>query len=76
MKKSLAITLSAATLIVVAALATLGVLTAFAGQKSGLEKSNATRCGHMNAAAFRDVSDPNYGARLAELGRCRTSYRD
>jgi hypothetical protein len=74
MKKSLAITLSAATLIVVAALATLGVLSAFAGQQSGLEKSNATRCGHLNAAAFRDVDDPNYGARLAKLARCRTSH--
>jgi hypothetical protein len=73
MKKSVVITLAAATLIVVAALATLGVLTAFAGEKSGLEKSNATRCGHMSAADFRDVSDPNYGMRLAELARCRTS---
>ena len=39
MKKSLAITLAAAALILVAAFATLTILTAVAGQQSGLEKS-------------------------------------
>ena len=39
MKKTLAITLAAAALILVLAFATLTVLTAAAGQKSGLEKS-------------------------------------
>ena len=39
MKKSLAITLAAAVLILVLAFAALTVLTAVAGQKSGLERS-------------------------------------
>jgi hypothetical protein len=39
-KKSLAITLSATVLIVVLALALLGVLSAVAGQHSGLERSH------------------------------------
>ena len=44
MKKSLAITLAAAALILVAALAALTVLSALAGQQSGLEKSSAAVC--------------------------------
>ena len=40
MKKTLAITLAAAALILVLAFAALTVLTAVAGQKSGLEKSH------------------------------------
>ena len=71
MKKSLAITGSAIALILVAAFATLAVLTAYAGQKSGLEKSGARRCGRVDAAALRDVTAPGYGARLASLARCR-----
>jgi hypothetical protein len=47
MKKSLAITLSATVLILVLALAVLGVLTAVAGQQSGLDKS---RCGTQACA--------------------------
>jgi hypothetical protein len=39
-KKTLAITLAAAALILVLAFAALTVLTAVAGQKSGLEKSH------------------------------------
>jgi hypothetical protein len=39
-KKTLAITLAAAALILVLAFAALTVLTAVAGQKSGLEKSD------------------------------------
>ena len=44
MKKSLAITFAAAALILVLAFATLTVLTAVAGQESGLEKSAAGHC--------------------------------
>jgi hypothetical protein len=44
MKKSFAITLAAAALILVVAFATLAVLTAVAGQESGLEKSTAWHC--------------------------------
>ena len=44
MKKSLAITLAAAALILVAALAALTVLEALAGQRSGLEQSSAAYC--------------------------------
>jgi hypothetical protein len=40
MKKSLAITCAAAAVILVLAFAALTVLSALAGQKSGLEKSN------------------------------------
>jgi hypothetical protein len=43
--KSLAITLSTAALIVVLALAILGVLTAVAGQQSGLDRSDCARTG-------------------------------
>jgi hypothetical protein len=71
MKKSLAITISTAALILVAAVAVLGVLTAYAGQQSGLAKSSLHRCGKVDAAALRDVADPSYGARLAALARCR-----
>jgi hypothetical protein len=51
MKKSLAITLAAAALILVAAFATLAVLTAIAGQESGIEKSTAGNCAKLTPAA-------------------------
>jgi hypothetical protein len=44
MKNPFVITASVAAIIVVAALATLGVLSAFAGEKSGLDKSSRQHC--------------------------------
>jgi hypothetical protein len=73
-KTSLAITLSAAALILIAALATLGVLTAVAGQKSGLEQSHAAHCGKLTPTAGRGVAEPDYGARLTALARCNPSH--
>jgi hypothetical protein len=69
-KNPLIITLAIAALIVVAALGTLGVLSALAGQKSGLEKSGRNACPTLGAKEFRDVSGPGYGRRLATLSRC------
>ena len=69
-KNPLLITLAIAALIVVAALGTLGVLSALAGQKSGLEKSGRNTCPTLDAKALRDVSDPGYGRRPATLARC------
>ena len=65
MKKTLVITASAVVLIVVAAAATLGVLTAHAGQQSGLH-----RCAKLSPTAARAVADPGYGATLATFMRC------
>jgi hypothetical protein len=45
LRKSLVITLSTAALIVVLALAILGVLTAVAGQQSGLDRPDCARAG-------------------------------
>jgi hypothetical protein len=64
-KKTLVITASAVVLIVVAAAATLGVLTAYAGQQSGLH-----RCAKLSPAAVGAVADPGYGPTLAKLARC------
>lgn len=64
------ITASVGILIVVAALATLGVLSAFAGQESGLEKSGRQACPSLGAKAAGDVADPGYAARLELLSRC------
>jgi hypothetical protein len=69
-KNPLVITLAIAALIVIAALGTLGVLSALAGQKAGLEKSGRNTCPTLGAKAFRDVGDPGYGRRLATLARC------
>jgi hypothetical protein len=69
-KNPLVITLAIAALIVLAALGTLGVLSALAGQQSGLEKSGQSTCPTLGAKAFRDVTDPGYGRRLATLARC------
>ena len=67
MKSSLAITLSAAILILIAAFATLGVLTAVAGQRSGLEHARAAHCGMLTPATTRSASDP--ALQLANLGQ-------
>jgi hypothetical protein len=56
--------------ILVAALATLGALSAFAGQKSGLERAGLRACPQLGVKAARDVADPGYGARLEHLARC------
>ena len=50
MKKSVAITFCTA-LILLAAAATIGVLTAAAGQKSGLDKSRRRRLRHPRSRA-------------------------
>jgi hypothetical protein len=64
------ITASVVIVILVAALATLGVLSALAGQKSGLEKSGRRACPTLGAKAARDVANPGYAARLEQLARC------
>lgn len=69
-KNPYVITASVAAIIVVAALATLGVLSALAGQKSGLEKSGRTHCPTLSAKAAQDVTAPGYGERLAKLAHC------
>ena len=66
MKKTLVSAASTVVLIVAAAVATLGVLTAHAGQQSGLH-----RCAKLSPAAARAVADPEYGATLAKFARCR-----
>jgi len=62
--KTLVIAASAVVLIVVAAAATLGVLTAYAGQQSGLH-----RCAKLSPAAARAVADLGYGPALAKFAR-------
>jgi hypothetical protein len=69
-KNPYVITVSVAALIVVAALATLGVLSAFAGEKSGLEKSGRHNCPTLSAKAAREVTAPGYGEKLAKLAHC------
>ena len=69
MKKRIIITASVAALVVVA-LATLGVLAALAGEKSGLDKSGRHNCPRLSAKAARDVTDPGYGDRIATLAHC------
>ena len=64
-KRTLVIAASAVVWIVVAAAAMLGVLTAHAGQQSGLH-----RCAKLSPAAARAVTDPGYGSNLAKLARC------
>ena len=55
---ALAITFAAAAVIVVVAVAALTVLSAIAGQKSGLEKSTGWHCAkpHRSAPAHHDVA--------------------
>jgi hypothetical protein len=69
-KNPFVITASVAAILVVAALATLGVLSAFAGEKAGLEKSGRHHCPKLTVKAARDVTDPGYGERLAKLAHC------
>jgi hypothetical protein len=69
-KNPFVITAAVAVLIVVAALATLGVLSAFAGEKSGLDKASRHNCPTLGAKAAKDVTDPGYGKRLENLARC------
>jgi hypothetical protein len=64
------ITAAVGIVIVVTALATLFVLSAFAGQKSGLQKSGRHACPILSAKAAGDVADPGYAARLELLSRC------
>jgi hypothetical protein len=71
MKKPATTTAVAVVLIALVSAATLFVLTAYAGQKSGLD-----RCTKLRPAAARAVADPAYGDRLAQLARCRTSQGD
>jgi hypothetical protein len=56
MKKSLAITLAAAALILVTAFATLTVLAAVAGQRSGLEKSRGLQAFTVGAVSSAPTS--------------------
>jgi alpha-beta hydrolase superfamily lysophospholipase len=70
MKKTVVITASVVVLIVVAAVATLGVLTANAGQHSGLH-----RCAKLSPAVARGVADPGYGETLATFARWPTMKR-
>jgi hypothetical protein len=71
MKKSpFVITASVVAIIAVAALATLGVLSAFAGEKAGIDKSGRQHCPKVSAKTFRDVTAPGYGKRLAALVHC------
>jgi len=69
-KNPFVITAAVAALIVVAALATLGVLSAVSGQRSGLDKSGRHACPKLSAQAAQDVTDPGYGKRLANLAHC------
>jgi hypothetical protein len=70
-KSPFVITASVVAIVVVAALATLGVLSAFAGEKSGFEKSGRQHCPKVSAKAFKDVTNPDYGKRLEKLASCR-----
>ena len=69
-KNAFVITAAVIAIIVVAALATLGVLSALSGQRSGLEKSGRHDCPRLSAKAAQDVTDPGYGPRLAKLAHC------
>jgi hypothetical protein len=64
-KNPLVITSVVAALIAVAAAATLFVLSAYSGQRTGMH------CPKPTAKALRAVADPAYGARLERLARCR-----
>jgi len=69
-KNPFVITAAVVTIIIVAALATLGVMSAVGGQKSGLEKSGRSDCPKLSVKAAQDVTDPGYGKRLEKLARC------
>ena len=70
MKNPFVISASIAALIVVIAVAVLGVLSAFAGEKSGLDKSGRPACPNLSVKVARDVTAPDYGKRLAKLAHC------
>ena len=70
-KNPFVITASLVTIVVVAALATLGVLSAFAGEKAGLEKSGRQHCPKISVKDAKDVTSPDYGKRLGKLASCR-----
>jgi hypothetical protein len=63
-KKTLTILVVATALIVVASTAAFILLSAYAGEKSGLH-----RCPALGSADVRAVTDPGYGTRLAEFTR-------
>lgn len=71
-KNPLVITAAVAALIVVTALAVLGVVVAIEGQKSGLDKSGRkAHCPTLSSYEAADVGSPDYGRRLAKLAHCR-----
>jgi hypothetical protein len=70
-KNPFVITASVVAIVVVAALATLGVLSAFAGEKAGLEKSGRQHCPKVSAKGLKDVTNPDYGKSLEKLASCR-----
>ena len=71
-KNPLVITAAVAALIVVTALAVLGVVAAIEGQKSGLDKSGrSAHCAKLSAHDAADVRSPDYRRRLAKLAHCR-----
>ena len=72
MKSPFVITAVVAAAVVLAAVVTLGLLTAFAGQQSGIDKSKSHGCGKPSAA-LRGVPNPGYDAQLGQFARCRTS---
>ena len=69
-KNPFVITAAVVALIVVAALATLGVVSAIGGQRSGLEKSGRHDCPKLSVKAAQDGTDPGYGKRLEKLAHC------
>jgi hypothetical protein len=64
------ITAAVVAIIIVAALATLGVMSAVGGQRSGLEKSGRHDCPKLGVKAAQDVTDPGYSKRLEKLAHC------
>ena len=69
-KNPFVVTAAVVTIIIVAALATLGVMSAVAGQKFGLEKSGRYDCPKLSVKAAQEVTDPGYGKRLERLANC------
>jgi hypothetical protein len=69
-KNAFVITAAVIAIIVAAALATLGLVSALNGQRSGLEKSGRHDCPRLSAKAAQDVTDSGYGQRLAKLAHC------
>jgi hypothetical protein len=65
------VTAAIAALIVVTAMAVLGVMAAFEGQTSGLDKSSRAHCPKLSAKQAKDVTNPDYGKHLARLAHCQ-----